>query len=209
MVTMITIQNNEITRLIAPITQAELALSPLRHDSGVHLWICTNSDGQYAFSELTGLTQRTEADIMLTEEYAAYVNQQADNVDAVIHASELRALLAPQVAAIDTAEVDNFASLFPAFRVGESVNVDDRRQYQGVVWKVVQSHTTQADWPPDLVPALWGRVNPPNVVLPWVQPQGSNDAYQIGDKVTHNGQTWISTAANNVWEPGVYGWEIS
>ena len=26
-----------------------------------------------------------------------------------------------------------------------------------------------------------------------------------GDKVTHNGATWISTVDNNVWEPGVYG----
>lgn len=28
-----------------------------------------------------------------------------------------------------------------------------------------------------------------------------------GDKVTHNGKTWQSTTDNNVWEPGVYGWE--
>lgn len=205
---MITIINYEVNRLIAPISQDELTLSPLRHDCGAALWTVTNADGQYAFTELNGLTQRTNSDIMLTEEYAVYVNQQADNADAVIHASELRALLATQIAMIDMADVDNFASLFPAWRVGESVIVDDRRQYQGVVWKVVQAHTTQADWPPDLVPAIWGRVNPPNVILPWVQPQGSFDAYQIGDKVTHNGQTWISTAADNVWEPGVYGWNI-
>lgn len=42
----------------------------------------------------------------------------------------------------------------------------------------------------------------------WVQPTGAHDAYQIGDNVMHNGQQWRSTAANNVWEPGVYGWEI-
>lgn len=28
-----------------------------------------------------------------------------------------------------------------------------------------------------------------------------------GDKVMHNGKTWQSTTDNNVWEPGVYGWE--
>ena len=28
-----------------------------------------------------------------------------------------------------------------------------------------------------------------------------------GDKVTNNGKTWQSTTDNNVWEPGVYGWE--
>ena len=39
----------------------------------------------------------------------------------------------------------------------------------------------------------------------WKQPDSTNP-YQKGDKVTHNGKTWESTADNNVWEPGVYGW---
>lgn len=42
----------------------------------------------------------------------------------------------------------------------------------------------------------------------WVQPTGAHDAYQIGDTVTHNGKTWQSTAANNVWAPGVFGWVV-
>jgi hypothetical protein len=29
---------------------------------------------------------------------------------------------------------------------------------------------------------------------------------QPGNKVTYGGFTWQSTAANNVWAPGVYGW---
>jgi hypothetical protein len=43
---------------------------------------------------------------------------------------------------------------------------------------------------------------------PWVQPTGAHDAYNIGDRVTHNGQTWESTAASNVWAPGVFGWVV-
>ena len=42
----------------------------------------------------------------------------------------------------------------------------------------------------------------------WVQPTGAHDAYALGAIVTHNGQLWISTADANVWEPGVYGWEL-
>lgn len=41
---------------------------------------------------------------------------------------------------------------------------------------------------------------------PWVQPTGAHDAYPLGTKVTHNGKTWTSATAANVWEPGVYGW---
>lgn len=40
----------------------------------------------------------------------------------------------------------------------------------------------------------------------WIQPTGAQDAYQLDDKVSHNGQNWNSTVANNVWEPGIFGW---
>lgn len=40
----------------------------------------------------------------------------------------------------------------------------------------------------------------------WVQPTGAHDAYPVGAKVTHNGETWENTTPSNVWEPGVYGW---
>lgn len=42
----------------------------------------------------------------------------------------------------------------------------------------------------------------------WVQPTGGHDAYALGAIITYNGQTWISIVDANVWEPGVYGWEI-
>lgn len=41
---------------------------------------------------------------------------------------------------------------------------------------------------------------------PWKQPLGGHDAYAKGAKVTHKELRWESTADNNVWEPGVYGW---
>lgn len=39
--------------------------------------------------------------------------------------------------------------------VGETVQAGDRRYYKGKWYICVQGHTTQADWTPDLVPALW------------------------------------------------------
>jgi hypothetical protein len=36
---------------------------------------------------------------------------------------------------------------------------------------------------------------------PWRQPTGAHDAYPLGAVVTHNGQTWESLIAANVWEP--------
>lgn len=37
--------------------------------------------------------------------------------------------------------------------------------------------------------------------------EDSTNPYMTGDKVTHNGKTWVSIVDNNVWEPSVYGWE--
>ena len=55
------------------------------------------------------------------------------------------------------------------------------------------------------VPALFAEVSIAEIPE-WKQPIGSEDAYHVGDKVTHNGKTWESLIDNNVWEPGVYGW---
>jgi len=41
----------------------------------------------------------------------------------------------------------------------------------------------------------------------WIQPTGAHDAYNIGDKVSHNSKHWINTINANVYEPGVYGWD--
>jgi hypothetical protein len=77
------------------------------------------------------------------------------------------------------------------------------------LYRCEQSHTSQADWTPDLTPALWTEVAEPGTIPVWKQPTGSQDAYQQGDKVKYpdeNGDVWVSDLDGNVWEPGVYGW---
>lgn len=98
--------------------------------------------------------------------------------------------------------------LFPAWAVGKAYAVGDRVQYNGALYKCVQAHTSQADWTPPAAPSLFAEVLPGQGgtgIGEWKQPDSTNP-YQKGDKVTHNGKTWESTADNNVWEPGVYGW---
>ena len=102
-------------------------------------------------------------------------------------------------------------SLYPAWKPGMDCKAGDRVQHRGVLYKVLQAHTSQADWTPDATPALFAKVLiPDETVIPeWVQPDSTNP-YMKGDKVLHNGKTWTSDIDNNVWEPGVYGWtEVS
>ena len=95
--------------------------------------------------------------------------------------------------------------LFPKWEAGISVTAGDRYQYNGVLYRVAQSHTTQSDWTPDITPALWTVVSLEEWPE-WVQPIGASDAYNKGDKVSHDGKHWVSDVDNNVWAPGVYGW---
>lgn len=40
---------------------------------------------------------------------------------------------------------------------------------------------------------------------PW---DGLSALYAKGDKVAHNGKTWVSLVDNNCWEPGIIGTEL-
>ena len=45
--------------------------------------------------------------------------------------------------------------LFPQWVIDHAYAVDERLQYNGVLYRVVQAHTSQADWTPDKTPALF------------------------------------------------------
>lgn len=81
-----------------------------------------------------------------------------------------------------------------------------RVQDDGVLYTVLQNHTSQAGWKPTAAPSLFAKVliPDPSVVPEWVQPDSTNP-YMKGDKVKHNGKTWVSLIDNNVWEPGAVG----
>ena len=81
----------------------------------------------------------------------------------------------------------------------------DRIRYGETLYRCVQSHTSQADWTPDITPALWTVVSLEEWPE-WKQPAGAHDAYMKGDKVSHNGKHWVCDMDYNTYEPGVYGW---
>ena len=98
-------------------------------------------------------------------------------------------------------------ALYPTWRSGVYYAAGIRVLYNGILYKVLTAHTSQDDWTPDAAPSLFAKVLiPDETVIPeWEQPDSTNP-YSAGDKVTHNGKTWVSDIDNNVWEPGVYGW---
>lgn len=154
------------------------------------------------------LIEMTEDEI--AEEKQKIQLAKAEEKSRPLTAEEVTAMLIRQQ--INTLEVDDTTALrmvefYPEWIAGQAYTVGYKVQHGGKLWRCIQSHTSQTGWEPDNAPSLWAKVLIPdeNVVPEWEQPDSTNP-YSAGDKVTHNGKTWVSGIDNNVWEPGVYGW---
>lgn len=95
--------------------------------------------------------------------------------------------------------------LYPSWEekpIGYQFALDERIYYEAndTLYKVITVHAKQADWTPDVSVSLFVRVSV-DEYPEWVQPTGAHDAYNIGDKVSHNDAHWVSLIDANVYEP--------
>jgi len=120
-------------------------------------------------------------------------------------ARKLRAYIEKAAISLSDEDALEAVELYPAWKPGTAYEVDERIRHEGILYRCVQAHTSQADWTPDITPALWAVVSL-DEWPEWVQPVGASDAYSKGDKVSHNDKHWVSDVDANVWEPSVYGW---
>ena len=107
------------------------------------------------------------------------------------------------------------ADLYPEWVAMKAYAVDEIVKYgvnadgETQLYKVIQAHTSQEDWKPDVTASLYKAIGfTDDGVSIWTQPLGATDAYMKGDVVSYEDQLWISTVDGNVWQPGVYGWEL-
>lgn len=194
-------------------------------------------------------------------------------MDVVARARELRKTIEGLAENLTDAEGLENVELFAQYEVGKVYAVGDRFQYNGELYKVLQAHTSQADWVPGTgTESLYAKVDEIHAgtaedpipyngnmeltenlyytqggvlyrctrstgtavhnalselvgiyvevvtsepeeptgdeVAEWVQPTGAQDAYDVGDRVSHNGMVWECTSPSNAYEPGVYGWVV-
>lgn len=130
-------------------------------------------------------------------------------MDIISRARKLRQMIENNASAMTDEEAINHPELLPKWSGNSKEFVaGDRVLYDGKVYSVLQNHTSQQYWTPMDAPSLFAEVLIPdeNTIPEWVQPDSTNP-YMQGDKVMHNGVVWASSIDNNVWEPGVYGWE--
>ena len=123
-----------------------------------------------------------------------------------VYAKKLREMIIKASMSLNDEDALQAVELYPAWQADTTYTVDKRIRYNSTLYRCVQAHTSQTDWTPDVTPALWTIVSLDEWPK-WRQPTGAQDAYRIGDKVSHNDKHWVNNIDNNVWEPGVYGWE--
>ena len=100
---------------------------------------------------------------------------------------------------------DDFDGNGVAYKVGKRI------MFEGVLYKVIQAHTSQAEWTPIAAPSLFAKVINETIdgSIPEFEQPDSTNPYMKGDKVIFNGKVYESLIDNNVYSPEAYpaGWK--
>ena len=114
----------------------------------------------------------------------------------------LTAIFMAQPETIEQLPDESLARMAPymqEWEPGVTYQAGNLRSYLELPYRCLQAHTSQDTWNPADAPSLWAKVliPDPSVIPEWEQP-GSTNPYMKGDKVKHNGKTWVSDIDNNV-----------
>lgn len=123
-------------------------------------------------------------------------------------AYQLRNLIEKAAQYLTDLDALNCITLFPPWEPDQEYTVDFRVMYEDKLYRVVQAHTSQIGWTPDITPALFTEVALPGEIPVWKQPTGAQDAYMKDDKVWYpekDTTIYISLIDNNVWAPNIAG----
>lgn len=81
--------------------------------------------------------------------------------DILQQARDIRASMDAASISLTDEQAAKAPRLYPTWSAGLPVKAGDRLYYPGTdkLYKVVQAHTTQADWTPDATPAMWAVID--------------------------------------------------
>jgi LmbE family N-acetylglucosaminyl deacetylase len=120
----------------------------------------------------------------------------------LLRALEVVAKQVIDVETLDDTDEQAISALYPWWVPGVSLAVNDIVAYQSVLWRCIQAHTTQSDWAPEAVPALFVRVREPqgNTPLQWV----AGEQVAVNDVRVYQGVSYRVIQAHTTqagWEP--------
>ena len=162
------------------------------------------------YSEAEGAEGRTY-DWYIIDSHNQYVDRYTPAAAALRQTGSAAAIAfvtLSETGAIDGVTAGEHPEMFAEWEPEIAYTPGNIRRYGEQLYRCLQAHTSQPDWTPDKAVSLWSKIADPAEEWPeWSQPVGAHDAYNTGDRVSHGGKHWTSGVDNNVWEPGIYGWE--
>ena len=143
--------------------------------------------------------------IVTVEDLAAV---SVDEVSALSELHQLRAAARLDVTdrlkadALDQATIEAVAGIYDPWEPGLAVTVGQVLRWDGTLVEVLQAHTTQADWTPDVVPALFRvyRTDDGSGPIEWI----AGVAVTAGEQVIYQGVTYNVLQSHTTqvgWEP--------
>lgn len=126
-------------------------------------------------------------------------------------AQKLRPYIEKAALSLSDEDALEAVNLFTNWKKDTEYEKETRVNYNGILYKCLQSHTSQEAWTPTNAPSLWAKVLIPdsNVIPEWEQPDSTNP-YMKGDRVMFEGKVYESAINNNIWSPSAYpaGWTL-
>lgn len=105
---------------------------------------------------------REMTDAELAAMQAEQARMEAEEKHRPLTIGEVQELLLRQqinTLAVDDATAYRMRAFYPEWAAGQSYTVGCKLLYGGELYKVIQAHTSQADWTPGAVPALFTRID--------------------------------------------------
>lgn len=137
-------------------------------------------------------------------------------MDKIQALEQMRKVLQMFAATLPEEKALEVATIYDPWKVGKAYAVGDFLTYGAnsvgdpQLYKVILTHTSQADWTPDTAASLYTAIGLDDSGYPvWSRPTGAHDAYNIGDIVNYNGTLYKSLMDGNTYSPEEYpaGWE--
>lgn len=107
-------------------------------------------------------------------------------------------------------EIDALQGLYDEWEAGKSYLVGEYVRYNNTLYKVVQGHTSQVEWLPDIAISLYTIVQAQGIIEEWGERDLTVNPFMKGEQVKFEGAIYESIIDNNVWTPVDYpqGWKL-
>lgn len=146
------------------------------------------------------------------EKYQNYLKKEQEELERQLAAEKLQELVTMKTLQGATdAEALEMRPLYPEWQTGIEYTKGTFLQYDSILYRVLQDHTSQADWTPDKAVSLYVDIaDPQDPFPPYKAPTGAHDAYSKGDGITFEEKHYRSKIDGNMYSPAEYpdGWEL-